>query len=74
MLIVLVRGDLDAQTEPVQLLLEQRLEIAAAVEDVKDQNVASLRAVNDDVRSNWKASQPRTQIVIARATHVRMFG
>lgn len=54
-------------------MTEQSLEIAASVEDVKDQNVASLDSVNDDVSSDWQASKSGKQVVIAAATHVRMF-
>jgi hypothetical protein len=43
-------------------LTEQSLEIAASVD-----------SVNDDVSSDWQASKSGKQVVIAAATHVRMF-
>jgi hypothetical protein len=56
------------------LLIKQSFEITASLKDVKNQDVASLDSMNDDVRSDWKTSQTVTQVVIAAATHVRMFG
>ena len=44
------------------------------MEEVKNDHVATLDSVNDDIRSYCQASQTWTQVVIATATDVRMFG
>ena len=72
MLIVLVRGA--AERRERMLLLKQRLEIAAAMENVENEHVAPFDAVDDDIRTDGQASQTGTKIMIAAAAHVRMCG
>ena len=55
------------------LLLKQRLEIAAAMENVENDHVAPFDAVDDDICTDGQTSETGTKIVIAAAPHVRTF-
>ena len=49
---------------------EEPFEIAAAMHDSKDQRVAALNAVNDDVFADCQAAAPESKICIARASNI----
>jgi hypothetical protein len=57
LLIVLVQGAFRALENSARwLLMEQRLEISAAIENMKNDHVSHLDAVDNDVRSDCQTA------------------
>ena len=55
-------------------MVEKRFQVTATVKHVKNDHVALLNAVNDDITCDRQTSQAGAQIVIAAAAQIRMSG
>jgi len=55
-------------------LTQQRLNVAATPYHMKDQDVLTFDAVDDDVLTHGKTAQPRSQLLVAPAAQTRVTG
>ena len=56
----------------VSLLTQQGLDIPSAPENIKNQHVLVLDAIDDDILAHGKTAQAGTQILVAVGSDVRM--